>query len=115
MVKPAGSLGRNGLQDWLIQRVSAVILAIYTAFLIIYFVMHPALTYEEWHRLFTFKAMQYASLLVLFSLMSHAWIGVWTIITDYVKPLPFRLFLQIFFMMALLICVVWGIRIIWSI
>lgn len=115
MVKTATSLGRNGLQDWLIQRTSAVILAIYTAFLVIYFLQHPALQYEQWRALFAYNIMRYASFLALLSLVSHAWIGIWTVITDYVKPLILRLFIQIFFMIALLTCLVWGIRIIWSI
>ncbi len=115
MVKPATSLGRNGLQDWLIQRFSAVILAIYTAFLIGYFITHSPLQYEKWYALFTYKIMQYATLFALFSLILHAWIGIWTVITDYVKPPLLRLLLQIFFMSGLLICLVWGIRILWSI
>lgn len=115
MVETATSLGRSGLQDWLIQRTSAVILAIYTVFLIIYFVMHSGLHYEQWHALFEFNLMKYATLLALLSLVSHAWIGIWTVITDYIKPLVLRLFIQIFFLIALLICLFWGIRIIWSI
>jgi len=115
MVEPAASLGRSGLQDWLIQRISAVILAIYMAFLVIYFVMHPVLQYEQWHALFESKVMKYASALVLLSLLSHAWIGIWTVITDYVKPCALRLSIEIFFIIDLLICLMWGIRIIWSI
>lgn len=115
MVKPATSLGRSGLQDWLIQRFSAVILAIYTAFLIGYFITHPQLQYETWHALFACKIMQYATLFALLSLILHAWVGIWTVITDYVKPLLLRLLLQVFLVVGLLICLIWGICILWSI
>lgn len=115
MVETATSLGRSGLQDWLIQRISAVILAIYTVFLIIYFVMHTDLRYEQWHLLFEYNLMKYATLLALLGLVSHAWIGIWTVITDYIKPLVLRLFIQIFFLIALLVCLAWGINIIWRI
>lgn len=115
MVKTATSLGRSGLQDWLIQRISAVILAIYTAFLVIYFVAHPQLPYEQWRALFEYPAIKYSSFLALLSLVSHAWIGIWTVITDYIKAPALRLFIQIFFMIAILTCLAWGIRIIWSI
>jgi succinate dehydrogenase / fumarate reductase membrane anchor subunit len=115
MVGPATALGRSGLQDWLIQRISAIILAIYTAFLVAYFVTHPALQYEQWHTLFECKVMKYASALALLSLISHAWIGIWTIMTDYIKPRVLRLSIEIFFIIALLVCLMWGIRIIWSI
>ncbi len=115
MVETATSLGRSGLQDWLIQRLSAVILALYILFLVAFFVMHPNLQYEQWHALFEFNVMKYSTFLALLSLVSHAWIGIWTVITDYIKPLPLRLFIQIVFILALLICLAWGIRIIWSI
>jgi succinate dehydrogenase / fumarate reductase membrane anchor subunit len=114
MVETATSLGRSGLQDWLIQRISAVVLALYTGFLIVYFLIHPDLQYEQWRTLFESNLMRYSSVLALFSLVSHAWIGVWTVITDYIKPLVLRLLIQIFFLILLLICLFWGIRIIWS-
>lgn len=115
MVETATSLGRSGLQDWLIQRITAIILAIYTVFLIIYFVTHPTLQYEQWRALFDFNLMKYSSLLALLSLILHAWIGIWTVITDYIKPLLLRLSIQIIIMLALLACFVWGIQIIWRI
>jgi succinate dehydrogenase / fumarate reductase membrane anchor subunit len=115
MSDPATSLGRSGLQDWLIQRTSAVILAIYTAFLVIYFVTHPLLQYEQWFALFELKIMKYSSIVALLSLIFHAWIGIWTVITDYIKPLTLKLSIEIFFVIALFICLMWGIRIIWSI
>ena len=115
MVETATSLGRSGLQDWLIQRLSAVILALYILFLVAFFVMHPHLQYEQWHALFEFNLMKYSTLLALLSLVSHAWIGIWTVITDYIKPLALRLSIQIVFILGLLICLAWGIRIIWSI
>jgi succinate dehydrogenase / fumarate reductase membrane anchor subunit len=115
MVEPATPLGRSGLQDWLIQCISAVILAIYTAFLVVYFVTHPVLQYEQWHMLFECRVMKYASALVLLSLISHAWIGIWTVITDYIKPHVLRLSVEISFIIALFVCLMWGIRIIWSI
>lgn len=113
MVEVATSLGRTGLQDWLIQRVSAVIIAIYTIFLISYFLLHAEIAFPEWQQLFASNSMRYASLLVLISLLAHAWIGFWTISTDYVKILSIRLAIQILFMIAMFFCLVWGIQILW--
>ena len=115
MVKPLGSLGRSGLQDWFIQRVSAVILAIYTAFWVIYFLIHPSLGYEQWHTLFEYKVIKYASTFALLSLISHAWIGIWTIMTDYIKSCVLRVSTEVFFIIALLSCFIWGMSIIWRI
>ena len=115
MIDMATSLGRSGLQDWLIQRVTAVILAIYMGILIFHFIVQPDLTYPAWRGLFENTWMRYWSLLALLSLIAHAWIGVWTVSTDYVKPLWLRFPLQIIIIVALLGYLVWGVQIIWAI
>jgi succinate dehydrogenase / fumarate reductase membrane anchor subunit len=114
MVEIATSLGRSGLQDWLIQRISAAILGIYTVFLVGYFLFHPVLSYNQWQQLFVSNSMRYSSLLVLLSLLAHAWIGFWTISTDYIKILSLRLALQILFILSVFICFAWGIKILWK-
>lgn len=114
MVEIATSLGRSGLQDWLIQRVTAIILALYTVFLLVYLFLNPKLSYEEWRLLFASDGMRYASFFVLLSLIAHAWIGIWTVTTDYIKPSSLRLGVQLPIIFALLGCLVWGIRILWS-
>lgn len=115
MVNTATSLGRSGLQDWLIQRATALILAFYTAFLLAYVIAHPGLQYETWRELFLSHSMRYASLLALLSLIAHAWVGIWTVITDYLKPVGIRLVFQLGFLIALLGFLVWGLCILWGI
>ncbi len=115
MVRTATSLGRSGLQDWIIQRITAIILAIYTAFLFGYFIINSDFSYEAWRILFTFPWMRCASVLALFSLITHAWVGIWTITTDYIKPIGLRLLVQVMVVIILLIDLVWGIHIIWGI
>ena len=115
MVKPATALGRTGLQDWIIQRATAIILAVYTAYLFIYFITHSNFNYEAWHTLFTYTWMRYATLLALLSLIAHAWIGIWTVTTDYIKPLWLRLSMHSLVILALLLYVVWGVHIIWGV
>ncbi len=115
MVRTATSLGRSGLQDWIIQRVTAVILAVYMAFLLGYFIINSNFNYETWRILFSFTLMRYASVLALFSLILHAWIGIWTVTTDYIKPIVLRLLVQMFVVIALLFYLVWGVHIMWGI
>lgn len=120
MVEIATSLGRSGLQDWLIQRVSAVIIAIYTIFLVGYLISHSilsdsALSYTEWQQLFLSNSMRYSTVLALLSLLAHAWIGFWTISTDYIKILSLRLVLQILFILGVFLSFMWGIQILWKI
>lgn len=114
MVKIATSLCRSGLQDWLIQRITAVILSIYTVFLLGYLVYYPSFQFESWRYLFTSFWIQYATFLALLSLVMHAWVGVWTVITDYVKPVVVRLVVQLAVIFSLLLYLIWGIQIIWG-
>lgn len=71
--------------DWLAQRVSAVLLASYSLFIIIYLMTNPQLQFAQWQGLFQqfwFKLYTLASLLAL---LAHIWVGMWTVATDYVK------------------------------
>lgn len=115
MVEIATSLGRSGLQDWLIQRITAIVLALYLVFLVAFFVENPTVHYAQWRSLFTNPWMRYASLLALLSLMAHAWIGIWTVTTDYIKPAMLRLLIQVIIIFALLAYFVWGLQILWSV
>jgi len=106
---------KKGIHDWLIQRLSAIILTIYSLFLIAYWLLHPELHYEHWHTLYSNPWMQYSSLVALLSLMAHAWLGIWTVTTDYFKPSVQRIFIQILCMTGLFGYLIWGIHILRSI
>jgi len=114
MVNTATCVGRSGVQDWLIQRVSAIILAGYILFIMAYLIFHSEHNYENWRMLFRSDWVRYANLLALLSLIAHAWIGVWTVITDYIKPVIIRIALQLIVFLALLAYLVWGMKIIWE-
>ncbi len=113
MVNSVTSLTRNGLRDWLIQRFSAVIIGFYVVFLLGYVCCHQPLTYTLWHDLFQQQWMQIVSLMTLLALLLHAWIGVWTVTTDYLKPYGLRLFVQVVIVIFLLACFMWGVDVIW--
>lgn len=108
------SLTRNGLRDWLIQRVSAVIIAAYTIFMLVYLFMHPNLQYGQWQILFSQTWVRVFSLFTLLSILGHAWVGLWTISTDYLKNTAVRLGFQLIIISVLFICVIWGISILWG-
>jgi len=115
MVKSVQSVAHRGLRDWLIQRVSAVLMAVYIVGLGCYLFTHPELSFAEWHHLFSQNWVKIFTILVLLSLLLHAWVGMWTIFTDYVKPFVIRFILQtsVFFILAA--CLIWGILILWSV
>lgn len=115
MVKSVLSVYHQGLRDWVIQRVSAIIMAVYFTSLIVYLVCHPGLSFAEWHSLFSAWWMKIATILVVFGMLYHAWIGMWTVFTDYVKPYILRCFINFFVLLMLFACFFWGLLILWSV
>ena len=115
MVGSVSNLSRSGLRDFVLQRLSAVILAVYILFLTFYFVMHSPVYYDDWQLLFDNNWMRIVTILALLSLMVHAFIGVWTIFTDYIKCACLRGLLIALLALGLLSCLIWGIIIVWSV
>lgn len=113
-VRTITNLSRSGLSDWLIQRVSAVIMALYLLFITYVFLTHSPVDYALWSALFSHTSMRIFSLLCLLSLLGHAWIGIWTILTDYLKCAILRGTLQILIIIALIAALAWGIQTLWS-
>ena len=109
------SLSHTGLRDWLIQRLSAAVLAVYFGFLLIYFFVHPNLNFEQWQALFAHPSMRLFSFLALLATVWHAWVGIWTILTDYVKNTAGCLILQVLMALSLLSYLAWGVVILWRI
>lgn len=107
------SLTNNGLRDWLIQRVSAIILMVFYFTLMGFFIFHPSLSFSELRLFFTSPWMRVLTLLSLVSLMLHSWIGIWTVMSDYVKPHSLRFFVELFFILLILIYLFWGFEILW--
>ncbi len=112
MVAAALSLTRSGLRDWIFQRISAVILGLYVLVLLGFFITHSPLTYDQWKAFFHTASMEIFSLMALLSLIVHSWIGVWTVITDYLKPLYLRASAQVLLIAGLALFFAWGLRII---
>jgi len=103
-----------GLRDWLSQRITAVVITLYTALLIGLFVWHGGVDYAGWRAAFDNGPFRVASFLFLVAVYYHAWVGVRNILMDYVKPTGVRLFLQ-----ALVICLLvgytgWAIQVLWG-
>lgn len=115
MVKTVLSVSHRGLSDWVLQRISAMVMAIYSISLIGYIVLHSDLSYGEWHMLFSHTWMKVATILVLFCMLTHAWVGMWTIFTDYVKCFAIRSVLHVLVLLSLAACFIWGLLILWSV
>lgn len=104
-----------GLRDWLAQRITAVILVLYTLVLLGWLFALPELSYGSWAGMFASTWMKVLTLLALVSLVWHAWVGVRDIFMDYIKPTGLRLFLLIATIVALVGYAIWAIMILWSV
>ncbi len=103
-----------GLRDWLVQRVTAVVMAVYSLVVAAYLLMQPTFGYDTWLELFSGNVMRTFSLLFLLSVFYHAWIGVRDIVMDYVKPAAIRLLIHVLVILALLLYVIWSVQILWG-
>ncbi|MDO6683443.1 MULTISPECIES: succinate dehydrogenase, hydrophobic membrane anchor protein [unclassified Oceanobacter] len=115
MVASVTNLGRSGLYDWVVQRTSAVVLALYTLFLVGFLVASPDLQFAQWQGLFAQTWMKVFSMAALISICAHAWVGMWTISTDYLKNTGVRFLFQLVCVGFLFVYLVWGIDILWSV
>lgn len=102
-----------GLRDWLIQRVTAVVMVLYSVFLAGWLCVHE-LSYDTWTLLFSSSLMRSFSLLFLLAVFYHAWIGVRDIVMDYVKPASIRLLIHVGVILTLLLYTIWAVQILWG-
>lgn len=102
-----------GLKDWIAQRATAVIMAVYSVLIAaVLLIVRPG-TFEAWHGIFANGVIKFLTFLFLVSLFYHAWIGVRDIWMDYIKPVGLRLALHVFTIVWLLGCAGWGIQALW--
>jgi|TARA_B110000503_G_scaffold131818_1_gene206947 succinate dehydrogenase / fumarate reductase, membrane anchor subunit len=116
------SFSRNGLSDWLLQRVTAVIITVYICFLTFYFLTQPNLDYAQWRDLNGLLSMKVLNVLTVISIAIHSWIGLWGVLTDYItvrllgpKATFLRVLLQVNMIIVTLIYLIWALDIVWGI
>jgi succinate dehydrogenase / fumarate reductase membrane anchor subunit len=102
-----------GLRDWLAQRITAAIMAVYSVIAFTVVLMNSPLTYGVWKDLFTQGWMRVATLLFAVSLAWHAWVGVRDILMDYIKPDGLRLTLQVVTLLLIAVYFGWAVQILW--
>jgi succinate dehydrogenase / fumarate reductase membrane anchor subunit len=102
-----------GLRDWLAQRVTAVVMALFTLLVLLQLLLPGELGYERWAGIFAPIWMKALTFVVIVALGLHAWVGVRDVLMDYVKPVGVRLMAQIFAIVWLLACAGWAIQVLW--
>jgi succinate dehydrogenase / fumarate reductase membrane anchor subunit len=109
-----------GLKEWVAQRITAVIMAVYTVGLFLAVLFTPDLDYAKWVGFFNFTVLSFPlgkilALLAILSLCYHAYIGIRDIWMDYVKPTGIRLTLQVFTALWLLGAAGYAADILWRV
>jgi succinate dehydrogenase / fumarate reductase membrane anchor subunit len=103
-----------GWKDWLAQRATAVVMALYTVLLLGIALYQGGIDYASWTALFGRPAFRIATLLSGLALLWHAWIGMRDIWMDYVKPAGVRLTLEALTIIALVAYGAWLVQILWG-
>lgn len=114
MVKSVLGVSHAGLRDWVIQRITALILTIGFIGLFYFFYKHPQMTFYDWQHLFSSISIKVFTLLFMLSFAFHSWIGIWTVITDYVYPAGLRFVLHVIIFLSLLTMCIWTLLMLWG-
>jgi succinate dehydrogenase / fumarate reductase membrane anchor subunit len=102
-----------GLKDWIAQRATAVIMAIYSVLIVaVLLIVQPA-TFEAWQGVFANGVIKFLTFLFFVSLFYHAWIGMRDLWMDYVKPTGIRLSLHVLTVTLLVGYSAWVAAILW--
>ena len=105
-----------GLRDWLAQRVTAALMAVFTLILLapVIFSRGPV-GYDLWAGIFTAQWMKALTFVIIIALLYHVWVGMRDIWMDYIKPVGIRLTLQVLSIIWLVGCAGWSIQVLWRV
>ena len=115
MVTNEASMKRNGIQDYVSLRATAAVIAAFTFFMIYFFVTTSVITFEVWQALFASIYMKAFTLAALSSIMIHVRIGLWQVLTDYIKPTGLRAGLQYILNLIAFAYVAIGLFVLWGV
>ncbi|RDV26067.1 succinate dehydrogenase, hydrophobic membrane anchor protein [Alteromonas aestuariivivens] len=115
MVTNQASIKRNGVQDFVSLRASAAIIAAFTFFIAWFFIFTDEITFAVWRGLFSGLAMKVFTLTTLVAVMIHVRIGLWQVLTDYVKAPGVRAVIQFILNLIAFVYVAVGLFVLWGI
>ncbi len=104
-----------GWKDWLVQRMTAVFMVLYTLGVLGVLLYNGGIDYSLWQALFANGLFRIATLLFGLALLWHAWIGVRDIWMDYIKPTALRLVLEVLTVVALVAYAAWFAQILFAV
>jgi succinate dehydrogenase / fumarate reductase membrane anchor subunit len=104
-----------GWKDWLVQRVTAVVMIVYTLWMLGVALYNGGIDYPLWRALCANGAFRIATLVFGLAILWHAWIGVRDIWMDYIKPTALRLALEVVTFVVLVAYTAWLAQILWTV
>ncbi len=102
-----------GLRDWLAQRVTAVLMTLFTLIVLVQVLMPGPMGYDKWAGIFAAQWMKVLTFVVILSLLLHVWVGMRDIWMDYIQPVGVRLVLQVATLVWLVGCAGWALQVLW--
>ena len=103
-----------GLRDWLAQRATAVLMALFTIIVLAQIIFSKGpIGYDKWAGIFSAQWMKALTFTIILALLYHVWVGMRDIWMDYIKPTWLRLSLQVFTIVWLVSCAGWAIQVLW--
>ncbi len=114
MVRREVSGAHYGLNDWLMQRITAIVITLYLLLLLGILLFMPGMDLARWQGLFGNLAFKLATFTALLSIFLHSWVGMRDIIMDYVRPTGLRLAFEVLVIGALVVYAGWAIQILWG-
>jgi len=103
-----------GWKDFLIQRVTAVVMLIYTLLLLGIALYGGGIDHAQWLALFGNGAFRILTFVFGASMAYHAWIGMRDIWMDYIKPTAVRLTVEVLTVIGLAVYLAWLVQILWG-
>ena len=102
-----------GMRDWLSQRVTAVLMTLFTLVVLVQVLMPGPMGYDKWAGIFASQWMKLLTFVVILSLLLHVWVGMRDIWMDYIQPVGVRLVLQVATLVWLVGCAGWALQVLW--
>jgi len=103
-----------GLGDWLMQRFTALVMAIYTIVALGCLLAQAPRNQADWKAMFAGGFFRVATMIFFAALAYHAWVGMRDILMDYLRATSLRLTAEVVVGIVLVGYVVWAAAILWG-
>lgn len=115
MVTNQAAIKRNGIQDYVTLRATSILITAYTFYMVYIFVSTAEMTFTQWQSVFSSVGMKAFTLITLVAIFMHVRIGLWQVLTDYVKNARVRVALQYALNLIAIAYVAVGLFVLWGV